>query len=314
MLFCIQKMNDRRNIFNFNPTCELAVANGSPYYQAPALLREFEKTLGPLMLWFANQDDLVLVDQLPTKQFTEELNKFGFPIAQFCTKEQAIKLIQEENIQINVITWGWSPAILNDFKEFIQYSQTIAITEPTQFKKRYERKNSIELLSQILDTFQSPFLLDSNSLPQVVKSETEIENLQEKWDQLVLKSPLSSSGRGLQMVRFKPLNDSKRKWIQTILKQQTYITCEPLLQKCADFSFQFQVREDQQVEYIGLSYFKTNENGQYQAHHLNQIPELFQAFEKQLQTNLIEELAEYIRSYLENSEYCKQESYIGVDA
>ena len=45
------------NIFYFNPTCELAIANGSFSYMPPRLLRDFEQDCASLPFLFASPND-----------------------------------------------------------------------------------------------------------------------------------------------------------------------------------------------------------------------------------------------------------------
>ncbi len=289
----------------------MSVANGSPYYQPPAILREFEETLSPLMLWFANDGDILIKNELPSDEFTEHLSKLGLDTSCIRTKENAFSEIIDKGVQATIMPWGWSPATNYFFKDA---ATNTPLKDAKSYVDRYERKNAVKLLGEIIDKNQSQSLISKEQLPVIVYSEEEIEELLNRWEKIVLKAPLSSSGRGLQIIRNKPLNNSKRQWIKTILKQQEYIVCEPLLDKQADLSFQFQVDSDKKINYLGISYFKTNKNGQYQGHYLNKVPETIAEFEKEFSKDTLNEIVQYLMKYLEQKKYLNYESYIGIDA
>src|SRR5665648_132942 len=84
--FCRMKPD----IFLFNPTCELAVANGSENYMAPAQLRKFEDELSTLPWILANSMDIILADKVPSQQFTDQLESVGFRLPTFLKKVSSL--------------------------------------------------------------------------------------------------------------------------------------------------------------------------------------------------------------------------------
>ena len=72
------------NIYYFNSTCELAVANESFSYQAPLLLREMEQDLAILPFVFASENDFVLTENIPSDEFQQTLRQAGFRLPEFC--------------------------------------------------------------------------------------------------------------------------------------------------------------------------------------------------------------------------------------
>ncbi len=303
-------MSSTINIFHFNPTCELAVANGSPYYQPPAILKEFKNDLAGLMLWFAKKDDIVICHKTFSQEALEQLDLMRLNSSSLKTRAEAIEEISERKYKTNIFPWGWSPAeqyFVKNFKWTSDYNSEY-------FKKRYERKNAVELLRAICKESPGSFIISENELPVIVSSVDEIETMLQKWPKLVLKAPLSSSGRGLQIIRKKALDDSKKQWIKTILEQQNYLICEPLLKKVADLSFQYKVDSKKEISYLGISYFNTNNNGQYQGHLLNTVPNEIETFKKLIPENYFDILAENILEKLKQTIFLEYESYIGVDA
>jgi hypothetical protein len=133
---------------------------------------------------------------------------------------------------------------------------------------------------------------------------------------IVLKAPLSSSGRGIQIIRGKILNNSNKAWISGILKQQNYLIAEPYLEKLADLSFQFRISESAEIDYLGFTFFETNSNGQYKGSLIHTgIADIFQdENENELEEMLIN-TANIIGEVLKSSMYvCFHRGFLGVDA
>ncbi|HOI48862.1 MAG TPA: hypothetical protein PK167_06130, partial [Prolixibacteraceae bacterium] len=61
------------DVYLFNPTCEMAIANGTVSWQPNRLLQQMETDLGNLPQFFAAETDVVLVKRLPGKAFTDTL-------------------------------------------------------------------------------------------------------------------------------------------------------------------------------------------------------------------------------------------------
>ena len=106
------------DVFYFNPTCELAVANGSFSYMPPRLLRDFENDCSVLPFVFGKSGDFVLTEKAPSKEFILRLTDAGFEMPVFCSLKEMISG-KTETIG-SILPWGWSPALpdLNSPKDF----------------------------------------------------------------------------------------------------------------------------------------------------------------------------------------------------
>jgi len=133
---------------------------------------------------------------------------------------------------------------------------------------------------------------------------------------IVLKAPLSSSGRGIQIIRSKTLNNSNKAWISGVLKQQNYLIAEPYLEKLADLSFQFRITESAEIEYLGFTFFETNSNGQYKGSLINNgIADIFQDKNVNELEEMILKTAKIIGEELKPSVYTNlHRGFLGVDA
>ncbi len=303
-------MNQLRKIFHFNPTCELAIANGSPYYQAPAILREFEEELAPILLVFASSSDHVLKEKALPNQFMERLGELGLSSGSCLSKAQSLEALKNEPVLLQ--PWGWSPAELNYLSDYRQPSDIQTRSIQLANSDLFQRKHAVQFVNDFLDENPQPFFPEKEQRPQILDSIEAIESYLLQHPQMVLKSPLSSSGRGLQVIRKNKLNDSNKRWIKTILAQQNYLVAEPLFNKKTDLSFQFELKPSGEILFRGISFFQTNNNGQYLGHHINPETDLaYHHFHKNELTTIADHLSRQVRKSCFHRLY---HGFLGIDA
>jgi len=283
------------DIYLFNPTCELAVANGSENYMAPAQLRKFEDELGTLPWILARSQDIILVDKVPSQQFTDLLETAGFRLPIFLKKESSLSdpsfLTADKGF---LFPWGWSPAahkLLLPLKpaccsEFL--NAPVAEWQDVH-RELYSRKTALTILQRITNENNSENILSITDIPEVCKSHEQIITLQHKWGKVVVKAPWSSSGRGLQILRPNEYNQTNRQVITGYLKQQGFVIVEPWHKKVLDLSFQFFSFGNGEIEYRGLTTFSTDHSGRYIGNYLVELP-----------SDLIPELKEFLSENLDN--------------
>lgn len=302
------------DVFYFNPTCELAVANGSFSYMPPRLLREFEQDCSVLPFVFGKSRDFVLTEKMPSKEFILKLTDAGFEMPEFCSLKELISG-KTETIG-SIYPWGWSPAAhfyLKELKEKCshEFRESPVYIWKEDHKTLFERITSLHFLTDFLEQNPKEFFVDQELIGTKANSIEEIEELLKKHIPLVLKAPMSSSGRGIQIIRKQTLNTSNRQWISGILNQQKYLIAEPFLDKVVDLSFQFKISNDD-PEYLGFSVFETNSNGQYQSTLIH--PEINQTISMEMEAK-ISATALLLKEALKDSVYTKlHRGFLGIDA
>jgi len=309
LIFLLQKVNTSQvSVFHFNPTCEIAIANGSPYYVPPAILCEFESNLAPIMLFFATKNDFVICNQIPGEAFIKQLDLLQCPLPRFITIE-GLKEFANDNkqLEISLKSWGKSPAEANSFR-FLKAGHVLW---DANLKALFERKKSIEFVNRFLRRADLPDIICRDVNQKLVYSEADVESLLASNKPYVIKAPLSSSGRGLLVLRKKTLNEANRQWIRGNLGQLGYLVASIWLNKTYDLSFQFEINSNGKVFYLGLSFFITNSNGQYTGHHLNfknsqQFP---------LDPKTLQQIGELLCNELANSDFpIYHRGALGIDA
>jgi hypothetical protein len=183
-------------------------------------------------------------------------------------------------------------------------------------KALFERKTSLKFLKTLLEVNSSEFFTEKTMTGVQVTSTAEIESLLKSHPAWVLKAPLSSSGRGIQMIRKSSLNTSNKQWISGVLNQQKYLVAEPFLDKLADLSFQFKITDKAAPEYLGHSVFETNANGQYKSTfiHSNIGSNSFSGLSGKTK-KMIAITAELLTHHLKDSVFAlHHRGFLGIDA
>lgn len=305
------------NVLYFNPTCELAIANGSFSYMPPKLLRDFESDCSVLPFLFASPGDCILTERKPTPAFTSRLGDLNFPVPAFLSLKEAAS----RETWGHLYPWGWSPATHFYLKELKDHCCPVFKESPVfnwqeKHKLLFERSTSLEFLYTLLENHAREFFIQREHTGIRVNSVYEVEQLLTGHKGLVLKAPLSSSGRGIQMIRKGSLNASNKQWISGVLNQQKYLVAEPFLDKLADLSFQFKITDQGGPDYLGYSVFETNSNGQYKGTMIR--PEIARLFPMEIADRvkfMIEQTAEQLTLNLKHSIFTHEHrGYLGIDA
>jgi hypothetical protein len=306
-----------KNVFYFNPTCELAIANGSFSYVAPQLLRDFEENCSVLPFIFSQEDDYVLTENKPSLNFTQKLTQAGFKMPIFATMKELMNVDSFNQL----LPWGWSPAahfVLKPLKEKCSFDfvNSPVFNWKNEHQLLFERKTSLDFLNTLLENHPMDIFVERENTGTIVNSFAEIEILLKRQHALVLKAPLSSSGRGIQMIRKAELNTSNIQWIRGVMNQQGYLIAESYHEKITDLSFQFSISHSGEAEYLGYSVFETNSNGQYKNTLI--LPQAegleMKAFDFPYE-EMIKSTAPALTSHLKNSVFTKwHRGYLGIDA
>lgn len=105
------------DIFLFNPTCDFAIANKTASWKPNLLLQTMERDLTNLPQFLCQQNDIVLVHEIPSEQLLKNLHLAGFTIPRFKTITESLsdQIFISEPIS-HLRPWGWSPAAHNLLK------------------------------------------------------------------------------------------------------------------------------------------------------------------------------------------------------
>lgn len=222
--------SDKMTLHIFNPENDMALADGGSGYTAPATIRQMRDELHWLPLWWAKDDDLVW------------------------NGEDRITLSEGDEIR----PWGWSAALVHQLKQAgVDEKYLPSPDQLDSLRRLSHRQTAVEALAQCREEGLLGERLAGETL--LCRSEQEVEEALVRWPEALLKSPWSSSGRGLMR------SDAphRQEWVRNILARQGSVVVEKWLHKLADFALEYECDGQGGVDYQGLSLFYTNPQGAY---------------------------------------------------
>lgn len=240
----------------FNPEHDIALASGLRNFTAPHAGRQLRHDLGVLPVIWAQEGDGIFVDDLEaSERALRRLSQHGVrPL-------DGVRLLTRQDItreQLSgILPWGWDPALKGQLLR-LGVSENVVPTD-----------NTIDLVRELSHRRVAAKVLAM--LPRekwCVGESTELFSLEDvkaqlnQYNQIVLKAPWSSSGRGIRFVTQSSIDNHVQGWIKNVLLSQGSVMAEPYYHKLKDFGMEFEANAQGHVSYLGLSLFHT-QNGAY---------------------------------------------------
>lgn len=240
----------------FNPEHDLALAHNGAHFTAPHAARELRMNLGFLPALWAADGDIVLVDDV---EFALKAGRrFRHRLADVLFMSPAdLRVLGPSVSQVEV--WGWDRAVRQQLLEAgVSKEQLPGEQHIDVMRSLSGRQTGVSFSEDLRRLLDSPSVVGRS---QACFSIDEVERAVGNWGNVVLKSPWSSSGRGIKYVR-QQLSESQQGWCRRVLDQQGAIVAEIYNNKVIDFGMEFHAYADGSVSYAGLSMFQT-QNGAY---------------------------------------------------
>jgi hypothetical protein len=234
----------------FYPENDLALAHGGEFFTAPAAAVKLRKAGEMLPLWFADDDDRVLCEGVNAEWLRKVRESFGIKATVFDhhpTEGQT------------PYPWGWSAAVRRTFINSGFSLNTLPSMERIAAMRELSHRRTA---SAIVNDAQA--LLTFKIAPAAVEAKTieEVEAMLDGGKALIMKSPWSSSGRGLLTTRNSAREEILRQAAGTIRRQGS-ILVEQEWGKIEDFALLYDADGEGRVSFVGFSVFMTNERGAY---------------------------------------------------
>lgn len=242
----------------FNPEHDIALAAHLANFTAPHAARQLRYDLGWIPALWTAESDAVLVDD---KQFsTDAWSRFRShshlrPKAAPPTFVEA-KELGDLHIE-RVEPWGWDLAL----RALLIRKNVDQLLLPDDKALEHARLLSNRRLAATL----LPLLRREGTTGEafICTADSEIISLSERYGQVVIKAPWSSSGRGLRFfdIRRESLQVHGG-WLRNTITSQGAVMVEPYYNKVMDFGMEFNADAQGRVSFLGLSLFHTK-NGAY---------------------------------------------------
>ena len=249
-----------KQILLFNPEHDLALANGDRHFIAPRNIREMAHDLADIMEAI-----------LPS---SDSESSFISPLA-----------------SAHPVPWGWDPAVVEQFKRMGITAQELPTDDAlAALSRRSERITAHQILCNFRKAHTDNAFVGESL---VARTFDEIADFAERHQHILLKAPLSGSGKGLRHVNKEglplspsgggtpesseqsgggmlSLSSSLKKvesWANALIRRHGYLTAEPYYNKVQDFAMEF-IADATGCHFIGYSYFITDGHGRYIASRL----------------------------------------------
>ena len=233
----------------FNPEHDIALASNLANFTAPHAGRQLRADMGFLPSIWAKEDDFVLVDNVEHAE--KACKRFRY---RSC--HRLVEVLPDSNIE-RISVWGWDKALKATLKRKGVSESLLPTDEQLEhIRQLSHRRTSARLLPllQMKGTVGESF--------ECTKSE-EVEMLLQKYGQIVLKAPWSSSGRGLRFLDAERTPFAQQSgWFHNLVERQGSVMVEPYYAKEKDFGMEFSADGQGHIHYEGLSLFHTV-NGAY---------------------------------------------------
>jgi len=267
-----------------------------------------QQDLALLPLWFAGEGDYIWVETPP------DLSEFQWPNLNIRLMTKQTWMTGATPLpELTAMPWGLSPQIINYFEELSNAPVPRNLRIP-EWKDEYIRLTSRETAAECLRQIWEKH--PNHSLPEIplfFRSMDELENyMLHHSPPFVIKTPYSSSGRGLIWERTHTIPVKDKEWISGGIKKQRLVSIEKGLEKIQDFAMEFYLDPTGKASYQGLSVFSTD-NGTYNGNILESQALLEQRLRNTLRGFQLSTLSSQLIPTIEAIYGGLYSGYLGID-
>lgn len=311
----------------FNPEHDIALGTNVRRFTAPHAARQLRSDLGFLPALWADDGDVVVVDDVESALHSARLQRRYAADVLFMTVDDLREFVlQTSNVfpppsnvkhqtsslllpPSSVSPWGWDYAVV----ELLTKVGLGCLAPSEAFLRDVREMSSRQWASE-------------NVLPRLVGNEvrgarlcgesrylTDYASVLEILTrQSVLKAPWSSSGRGIRYVMSSADVARHATWVQRVIERQGGVMVEPYYNKLKDFGMEFEALVDGSVRYCGLSLFDTV-NGAYTGSIIATEEEKMEILERWVARELLQSVSERICRVMAAALQGRYQGPFGVD-
>lgn len=308
-----------RNLYYFNATNDLALATNNISFTPPANLQQFESDLATIPWFIAQTDDYLIVPQQPTNEHIDAMQAIGFRSPIFVLESSIFENHWATKNHIEAIKpWGWSRSVhtlFSDIKPYCSshFKQSCNAEWHDDVRMLCSRKTAQIVLDKVLKA-KHKATVSPNAIPEIVTNINRIEERIDNNEQLVIKLPWSSAGRGMLIVKKDLYSSANRHWIEAGIASQGFVMLEPWFDRKADFSFLFEY-SNKKAHFLGVTAFETGTKGQFFGNYVhwpdNEIPVLTEALTQDVMADMVSLLSDALEHAHMDELF---EGRLGIDA
>lgn len=301
----------------FNPGHETAVLSGSPHYTPPANVQRMTRELALLPFWYATPHDYVWAeaDDSEAQAISSFLSGLPPELGPFptVTNQQELLANGKSFPPSEAAPWGLSPQSVFLFQE-LKRKRDLPLAIP-EWKAEFVRLTGRQTAAACLETmraFRPEFAFPLS--PVFCRSWEEVEHhLATEQPPFLVKTPYSSSGRGLLWLPEGKVTAQDRQWIEGAIRRQGCVSIERALERIRDFAVEFYSDGAGGVHSVGFSLFGTEAKGNYSGNFLGSQASLKRVLTEIAGEELLDAAVETARQAVEKTYGALYRGYLGVD-
>lgn len=289
-------------MYIFNPDNDLALANFSPHFTAPASALKMRSDLAMLPIWYAPDKAVIIVQNGLNIAFLDALKTLLQIGNKLISMDEAAHYSPRK-----VVPWGWNPALRKELIHSGFDEKLLPTMADIALLRDYSsRQNAVKLLKE-LKAEDASFCGSSYYCRSVDEL---LAYLSKVGGNQVLKMPYSGSGKGLVWLKC-AITDKQTDWCRRVVKMQGGVVVEPVLDKVQDFAMEFEMAEAG-IQFVGYSLFKSASSGAYLGNVLLSDAEIEEELSNYVGRNVLLSLKAILKKKL-NSYFPHYRGFLGVD-
>lgn len=228
----------------FNPENDLALADGSFNYCPPPAAAQIAHDLASLPLWFADEQDCVVLPGDVHREFYSEMSSlFTMPAIYAPAMQYAITSLSP---------WGWSAQMRHRFIKSMGFAKELLPDDDAiaSIRELSNRRSSIKILSALKELG-----VDVPPLPLYCTSPDDVASFVNGRARCVVKAPWSGSGKGIAW-GIGRVETPMEHFYKGVIRRQGGVVCEEFLNGKVEFAMEF-FTDGNTVSFAGYSLFKS---------------------------------------------------------
>ena len=212
------------------------------------------------------------------------------------------------NCAAQVVPWGWNAVLKHRLIGEGWSPEALPSDEALEFIREHSRR---ELAVELLESLQGVGIVSAD-YRIIARSMVEIESFLQNHNRIVLKAPLSGSGKGVRFVTGK-LMETDRGWCRKIIQKQGAVIVEQRMEILQEFAMLFECAPAaERVTFRGYSMFYTS-NGAYKGNILASDECIENRLAKWVPKQMLHKLQAEIARWLDKKLQGRYNGFIGVD-
>ena len=212
-----------------------------------------------------------------------------------------------------IVPWGWNAVLKRKLIEEGWPSEMLPSDEELEFIRENSRR---ELAVELLGKLQCASTILSHTYRIIAHSLEDIESFLYQHRRVVLKAPLSGSGKGIRFVT-EELMETDRGWCRNTLQKQGTVIVEQRMEILQEFAMLFECTPAAEkpygnVTFRGYSMFYAS-NGAYKGNILASNEHIENTLTRWIPKEVLHKVREEIGRWLDEKLSGKYTGFIGVD-